>query len=111
MGHYASEMHLSAEPVKEDKWDGFVVNDNFEVQTIEDFIHSHRNYIDINLYLAFQKRFAKREDAELHARKECEEAVEHARKRLAVLKKICKVTRPWDSSEHLLHVRPALWAW
>lgn len=99
MGHYASEMHLNeltSESIEDSKLHWFIVDTDFGVQTAQEFLAKNDHSEGARMRLIFLNRFEHRKQAELYARESCERAVETARIRLSILKKICKVTRPWE---------------
>jgi len=116
MGHYASEMmcdrcwnlRCTCSPKKEKPNTNWIVKNDFTVQRICDFDADPENNTMKMRYGAIPynpvmrrvgaKEFKRREDAEVHARELCEQAVEQARENLLRLKKICKVIRPWKQT-------------
>ena len=103
MGHYASEMQCDTcgklrcvcPPPPDLTANQWVVTDDFTVMRALDFQNKpeHGSFGFFNRMQ--RKHFTNRKMAETAARLECEAAVELARERLAELKKICKVIRPW----------------
>jgi hypothetical protein len=98
MGHYAVEMRSDdpLEPIVDDRLHWFVVDTDFTVQTAQEFLDKNNGSEGAHMRLMFMTRFEHRLQAELYARDDCERAVETARARLLALKKLCKVTRPWE---------------
>lgn len=114
MGHYAvdfqcdtcGKLRCVCPPKKEKPNTNWIVKGDFSVQRICDFDADPENNTIRMKYGSIPwnpimnrmgaKEFKKREDAELHARELCEAAVEAARLELAAIKKVCKVTRPWE---------------
>jgi len=114
MGHYASEFQCDdcgkvrciCEPSPSPPNLNYIVTDDFQVVTVDEFDTDPANYTKRVRYGNFlnnpyvyrmdKKEFKKREDAERHAMELCEMAVERARLHLAELKNVLKVKRPWE---------------
>lgn len=105
MGHYASEMQCDTcgmmrcrcivKPTDE-KLDHFVVDWNFTICTVYEFLERHNGEWNAPSHLQFKEKFKRREDAEVSARLACEAAVESARAELLRLKRVCITERPWE---------------
>ncbi len=118
MGHYRAdlacdtcgEVRCQCPPSPKKPNNNFIVADGFRVMTIDEF-DADPQYNSIPMKFGGQvirqpfnpifsrlgkKEFKRRKDAEAHAMELCEAAVEDARQRLAELKNILKVQRPWE---------------
>lgn len=106
MGHYAAEMqcdkcgnlHCTCPSKKEKPNKKFIVADDYQVMTVDEFDTHLRSITSVNplVYRVGKLEFEKREDAEVHARERCEAAIEKCRAQLTTLRNILKVQRPWE---------------
>lgn len=114
MGHYRADLacddcgnvRCTCPPKKVKTEKGFIVTTDWRVVTVAEFDADPANnvvkmrYGDIPTNPVLKRLgseiFKKRENAEAHAREMLELEVEKTRARLAGLKKLLKVTRPWE---------------